>query len=86
MSRGAIKSSRSGGANYTLDAASGPYAVGSASFVFSGLDESDQFIDVLYPTNAVAKRWSGENQSTLEDYLVQVSETVRDLQARQGGR
>jgi hypothetical protein len=41
---------------------------------------------VLYPTNAVAKRWSGENQSTLEDYLGQVSDTVRDLQARRPGQ
>jgi hypothetical protein len=35
---------------------------------------------VLYPTNAVAKRWTGENQSTLEDYLGGVAEAVRDLQ------
>lgn len=35
---------------------------------------------VLYPTMAVAKRWSGEDESTLEDYLVQVSSAVRELE------
>lgn len=39
---------------------------------------------VVYPTAAVAQRWSGES-STLEEYLVQVSSTVRELGAPRHG-